>query len=67
MALLSVDGRSAHPPGMARMGACPTVPIVPVGGRRGLAGGAAVLDAGAVAIALERLSAVRSLDPSLWA
>jgi FAD/FMN-containing dehydrogenase len=42
------------------------VPIVPVGGRSGLAGGAAVLDAGAVAIALDRLSAVRSFEPELW-
>jgi glycolate oxidase subunit GlcD len=42
------------------------VPIVPVGGRSGLAGGAAVLDPGAVAIALDRLSAVRSFEPELW-
>ncbi|MEA2190708.1 MAG: glycolate oxidase [Solirubrobacteraceae bacterium] len=42
------------------------VPIVPVGGRSGLAGGAAVLAGDAVAIALDRLSAVRSLDPGLW-
>ena len=42
------------------------VPIVPVGGRSGLAGGAAVLDEAAVAIALDRLTAVRSLDPGLW-
>jgi len=42
------------------------VPIVPVGGRSGLAGGAAVLDGAAVAIALDRLAAVRSLDPELW-
>jgi glycolate oxidase subunit GlcD len=42
------------------------VPIVPVGGRSGLAGGAAVLDAGAVAVALDRLSAVRSFEPELW-
>jgi FAD/FMN-containing dehydrogenase len=42
------------------------VPIVPVGGRSGLAGGAAVLDGAAVAIALDRLNAVRSLDPLLW-
>jgi glycolate oxidase subunit GlcD len=41
-------------------------PIVPVGGRSGLAGGAAVLDPGAVAIALDRLSAVRSFEPELW-
>jgi len=42
------------------------VPIVPVGGRSGLAGGAAVLDPVAVAIALDRLSAVRSFEPGLW-
>ncbi|MDX6676992.1 MAG: glycolate oxidase [Solirubrobacteraceae bacterium] len=42
------------------------VPIVPVGGRSGLAGGAAVLDGGAVAIALDRLRAVRTFDPQLW-
>jgi FAD/FMN-containing dehydrogenase len=42
------------------------VPIVPVGGRSGLAGGAAVLDDGAVAVALDRLSAVRSFEPELW-
>jgi FAD/FMN-containing dehydrogenase len=42
------------------------VPIVPVGGRSGLAGGAAVLDGAAVAIALDRLRAVRSFDPQLW-
>jgi FAD/FMN-containing dehydrogenase len=42
------------------------VPIVPVGGRTGLAGGAAVLDRDAVAIALDRLDAVRSLDAGLW-
>ena len=42
------------------------VPIVPVGGRSGLAGGAAVLDGAAVAIALDRLRAVRSFEPALW-
>ena len=42
------------------------VAIVPVGGRTGLAGGAAALDGGAVAIALDRLSAVRSFEPELW-
>ena len=42
------------------------IPIVPVGGRSGLAGGAAVLDGRAVAVALDRLTAVRSLDPELW-
>ena len=41
-------------------------PIVPVGGRSGLAGGAAALHGDAVAIALHRLSAVRSFDPELW-
>ena len=44
------------------------VAIVPVGGRSGLAGGAAVVDTGAEAIALslERLRAVRSFEPELW-
>jgi FAD/FMN-containing dehydrogenase len=42
------------------------VPIVPVGGASGLAGGAAVLDAGAVALSLARLRRVRSFDPLLW-
>ena len=42
------------------------VAIVPVGGRSGLAGGAAVLDAGAVAVSLERLDAIRSFEPELW-
>jgi len=42
------------------------VPIVPVGGGSGLAGGAAALDADSVAIALHRLDAVRSFDPQLW-
>ena len=44
------------------------VAIVPVGGRSGLAGGAAVVDGGAAAIALslERLRAVRSFEPELW-
>jgi glycolate oxidase subunit GlcD len=42
------------------------VAIVPVGGRSGLAGGAAVLDADAVAVSLERLRAVRSFEPELW-
>jgi FAD/FMN-containing dehydrogenase len=41
-------------------------PIVPVGGRSGLAGGAAVLDREAVAIALDRLDAVRAFEPLLW-
>ena len=42
------------------------VAIVPVGGRSGLAGGAAVLDSGAVALSLQRLRAVRSFEPELW-
>jgi len=42
------------------------VAMVPVGGRSGMAGGAAVLDPGAVAIALDRLNAVRNLDAALW-
>ena len=44
------------------------VPIVPVGGRSGLAGGAAVVgeSGDAVAIALDRLDAVRDFDPLLW-
>ena len=42
------------------------VAIVPVGGRSGLAGGAAVLDRAAVALSLERLTAIRSFEPELW-
>jgi glycolate oxidase subunit GlcD len=42
------------------------VAIVPVGGRSGLTGGAAALHPDAVAIALDRLSAVRSFEPELW-
>jgi FAD/FMN-containing dehydrogenase len=44
------------------------VSMVPVGGRSGLAGGAAVVAeaAGAIAIALDRVRAVRSFDPQLW-
>jgi FAD/FMN-containing dehydrogenase len=42
------------------------VAMVPVGGGSGLAGGAAVLDPDAVAIALARLDTVRALDPALW-
>ena len=44
------------------------VPIVPVGGRSGLAGGAAVTEevADVIAIGLDRLRAVRSFDPLLW-
>jgi glycolate oxidase subunit GlcD len=46
------------------------VAIVPVGGRSGLAGGAAVVHPGAagqtIALSLERLRAVRSFEPELW-
>jgi FAD/FMN-containing dehydrogenase len=42
------------------------VAIVPVGGRSGLAGGAAVLRSDAVAVSLERLNAIRSFEPQLW-
>jgi FAD/FMN-containing dehydrogenase len=42
------------------------VAIVPVGGRSGLAGGAAVLDGGAIALSLGRLTAIRSFEPELW-
>ena len=42
------------------------VAIVAVGGRSGLAGGAAVLAPDAVALSLERLRAVRSFEPELW-
>ena len=44
------------------------VAIVPVGGRSGLAGGAAVVPTGsdAVAVSLERLRAIRSFQPELW-
>ena len=42
------------------------VAIVPVGGGSGLAGGAAPLSDDAVAIALDRLRAVRCFDPTLW-
>ena len=44
------------------------VAIVPVGGRSGLAGGAAVLQPGArmIALTLERLRTVRSFAPELW-
>ncbi len=44
------------------------VGIVPVGGRSGLAGGAAVVDPGAatIALSLQRLRAVRSFEPELW-
>ncbi|MCA1657017.1 MAG: FAD-binding oxidoreductase, partial [Actinobacteria bacterium] len=40
--------------------------IVPVGGRSGLGGGAAVLAPDTVALALDRLDTVRSLHPELW-
>ncbi|HEV2752434.1 MAG TPA: FAD-linked oxidase C-terminal domain-containing protein [Solirubrobacteraceae bacterium] len=40
--------------------------VVPVGGGSGYAGGAAPLDAEAVAVSLDRLSAMRSFDPGLW-
>lgn len=42
------------------------VALVPVGGRSGLAGGAAVLDADVVGVSLERLGAIRSFEPELW-
>jgi len=42
------------------------VAIVPAGGRSGLAGGAAVLDAAHVALSLDRLDAIRSFEPGLW-
>ncbi len=42
------------------------VAIVPVGGRSGLAGGAAVVQTGAIALSLERLRTVRSFAPELW-
>ena len=42
------------------------VPMVPAGGRTGLAGGAAVLDEASVAIALDRLDVVRDLDAPQW-
>ncbi|MFP5361688.1 MAG: FAD-binding oxidoreductase [Thermoleophilia bacterium] len=42
------------------------VAIVPVGGGSGLAGGAAVLDADAVALSVERLDAIRAFEPALW-
>src|SRR4051812_49763892 len=41
------------------------VPVVPRGGGTGYAGGAVPLDGGVV-LSLERLGAVRSLDPGLW-
>ncbi len=42
------------------------VAMVPVGGRSGLAGGAAVLDPDAVGLALDRVDNVRSFEPGLW-
>lgn len=44
------------------------VPMIPVGGRSGYSGGIVPRpeDAGAVAIALDRLDAIRSFDPLLW-
>ena len=42
------------------------VAIVPVGGRSGLAGGAAVLDEQHVALCLDRLRTIRSFEPELW-
>jgi glycolate oxidase subunit GlcD len=41
------------------------VPLIPRGGGTGLAGGAVPLDGGVVC-SLERLRAVRSLEPALW-
>jgi len=70
-AVAGVAARALVRPGCAEEVAavvawCYELPIVAIGGRSGLAGGAAVLDGGAIAIALDRLSAVRSLDPPLW-
>ena len=42
------------------------VPILPVGGRTGFAGGVVPLDDPCIAISLERLARVRSFDPLLW-
>ena len=42
------------------------LPIVPLGGGSGYAGGAAPLDPDVVVLSLERLTAIRSLDPGLW-
>ncbi|MBA3327145.1 MAG: FAD-binding oxidoreductase, partial [Solirubrobacterales bacterium] len=42
------------------------VAMVPVGGQTGFAGGASPLGDDVVAVALERLRAVRSFDPLLW-
>ena len=42
------------------------VPIVPRGGGSGLAGGAVPLNSEAVVLSLERLTRVRSFEPSLW-
>jgi glycolate oxidase subunit GlcD len=72
---LAVAGRAAtlvHPGSAEEVAAVVAwcyahdVAMVPVGGRSGLAGGAAVLDPDAVAIGLDRLDAVRSFEPGLW-
>jgi glycolate oxidase subunit GlcD len=72
---LAVAGRAAtlvHPGSAEEVAAVVAwcyahdVAMVPVGGRSGLAGGAAVLDPEAVAIGLDRLAAVRSFEPELW-
>jgi glycolate oxidase subunit GlcD len=42
------------------------VAMVPLGGGSGYAGGAAPLDPDVVVVSLERLTAIRSLDPGLW-
>ncbi|HEV2820764.1 MAG TPA: FAD-linked oxidase C-terminal domain-containing protein [Solirubrobacteraceae bacterium] len=42
------------------------VPIVPLGGGSGYAGGAAPLDPDVVVVSLGRLTAIRAFDPGLW-
>ena len=42
------------------------VPLIPRGGGTGLAGGAVPLSAGGVVCSLERMRAVRELEPALW-
>ncbi|HEV2770742.1 MAG TPA: FAD-linked oxidase C-terminal domain-containing protein [Solirubrobacteraceae bacterium] len=42
------------------------VPVVPVGGGSGYAGGAAPLHPEAVALSLDRLTAMRHFEPGLW-
>jgi len=42
------------------------VPVVPVGGGSGYAGGSAPLGDEAVALSLDRLTVMRSFDPGLW-